>query len=89
MLCHPICTWLYTISRYGVALVCRIDKIIGLFCKRALQKRQYSAKETYNCIDPTDRSHPIPACGHTRRSRVSLQLNRMWDVANSHVKLAS
>ena len=22
--------------RYGVALVCRIDKIIGLFCKRAI-----------------------------------------------------
>jgi len=31
---------------YGVALVSRIDKITGLFCKRALQKRQYSAKET-------------------------------------------
>jgi len=31
---------------YGVALVSRIDKIIGLFCKRALQKRRYSAKET-------------------------------------------
>ena len=45
---------------YGVALVNRIDKIIGLFCKRALQKRRYSAKETYNLIDPTDRSHPIP-----------------------------
>ena len=45
---------------YGVALVSRIDKIIGLFCKRALQKRQYSAKQTYNFIDPTDRSHPIP-----------------------------
>jgi len=44
---------------YGVALVSRIDKIIGLFCKRALQKRQYSAKETYNFIDPTHRSHPI------------------------------
>jgi hypothetical protein len=43
----------------GVATVSRIDKIIGLFCKRALQKRQYSAEETYNFIDPTDRSHPI------------------------------
>ena len=32
---------------YGVALVSRIDKMIGLFCKRALQKRRYSAKETY------------------------------------------
>jgi len=37
---------------YGVALVSRIDQIIGLFCKRALQKRHYSVKETYNSIDP-------------------------------------
>ena len=28
---------------------------IGLFCKRALQKRRFSAKETYDFIDPTDR----------------------------------
>jgi len=45
--------------RYGVASVSRIDKIIGLLCKRALQKRPYFAKETCNLIDPTDRSHPI------------------------------
>ena len=45
---------------YGVALVSRIDKIIGLFCKRALWKSWYSTKETYNFINPTDRSHPIP-----------------------------
>jgi len=44
---------------YGVALVSRINKIIDLFCKRALQKSQYSAKETYNFIDPTNRSHPM------------------------------
>jgi len=31
------------------------------FKKRALQKRRYSAKETYNFIDPTDRSHLIHA----------------------------
>jgi len=42
-----------------VALVSRIDKIVGLFCKRAPQKRLYSAKETYNLLDPTHRSHPI------------------------------
>jgi len=42
-----------------VALVSRIDKIIGLFCKTGRWKRRYSAKETYNFIDPTDRSHPI------------------------------
>jgi len=48
-------TWLFC---YGVALVSRIYKIIGLFCQRALLKRRYSAEETYNFIDPTDRSHP-------------------------------
>jgi len=31
-----------------------VDKTIGLFCKRAIEKRRYSAKETYNLIDPTD-----------------------------------
>jgi len=46
---------------YGVATVRRIDKIVGLFCKRALQKRQYSAKETYDLIDPPDGNHPILA----------------------------
>jgi len=44
---------------YGVASVSRIDKIVGLFCKRALYKRHYSAKETCNVIDRTTRSHPI------------------------------
>ena len=33
--------------------------MIGIFCKRALLERRYSAKETYNLIDPTDCSHPI------------------------------
>jgi len=46
-------------NAYGVASVSRIVTIIGLFCKRALLKRQYSANETYNLIDPTDCSHPI------------------------------
>jgi len=55
-LTHDIHVWWFT---YGVASVSRIDKITGLFCKRALQKRRYSAKETYNFIDPTDRSHPM------------------------------
>jgi len=30
-----------------------------LFCKRAVKKRQYSAKETYNFIDPTNCSQPV------------------------------
>ena len=44
---------------YGVATISRLLQIIGLFCKRDLQKRLYSAKETYNLKDPTTRSHPI------------------------------
>jgi len=44
---------------YGVATMSRLLKIIGLFCKRALQKRLYSAKETYNFKEPTNHSHPI------------------------------
>jgi len=52
------------IHPYGAATASRIDKITGLFCKGDLKKRQYSAKETYNFIDPTDRSHPIPIFSH-------------------------
>jgi len=44
---------------YGVATISRLLKFIGLFCKRALWKRRYSAKETYNFKEPTNRSHPI------------------------------
>ena len=44
---------------YGVATISTLLKIIGLFCKRALQNRLYSAKETYNFKEPTNRSHPI------------------------------
>ena len=42
-----------------VAMMSRLLKIIGLFCKRALYKRRYSAKETCNLKEPTNRSHPI------------------------------
>jgi len=44
----------------GVATISRLLKIIGLFCKRALSKGRYSAKETYNFKEPTNRSHPTP-----------------------------
>jgi len=49
------------IGRYGVAMNSKLLKIIGLFCKRALSKRLYSAKETYDFKEPTNRSHPITA----------------------------
>jgi len=56
----PLCFVLFfPLSWYGVATISRLLKIIGLFCKRALQKRPFSAKETYTFKEPTNRSHPI------------------------------
>jgi len=49
---------------YGVATISRLLKIIDHFCKRALQKRRYSAKEPYNFKEPTNRSHPISNVTH-------------------------
>ena len=46
-------------NTHGVATISRLLQIIGLFCKRALYKRRYSTKETYNFEEPTNRSHPI------------------------------
>jgi len=60
--CHrPKChiTLLSIESGYAVATICRLLQFIGLFCKRALWKRRYFAKETYNFKEPTNRSHPI------------------------------
>ena len=63
---YDICDYImYVITiTYGVATVSRIDKIIGLFCKRALLKRRNSAKETYDFKGPTHRSHPMCVIMH-------------------------
>jgi len=45
---------------YGVASIGRLLRIIGLFCKRALIKRLYSAKDIRNFKELANRSHPIP-----------------------------
>jgi len=44
---------------YGVATISRMLKNIGLFCKRALQKRPVFCKETCIFKHLTHRSHPI------------------------------
>jgi len=44
---------------YGLATISRLLKIIGLECKRAQEKRLYSAKETFDCKEPTNCSHII------------------------------
>jgi len=48
--CVRACIRVYIIDSpiYGVATISRLLKIIDLFCKRALEKRRYSAEETYN-----------------------------------------
>jgi len=50
---------------YGVATISRMLKNIGLFCKRALQKRPVFCKETCIFKHPTHRSHPICTYVHT------------------------
>ena len=65
---------------YGVASVSRIDKFIGLFCKRALQRRRYSAEETYNLIDPTNRSHAVSR-PHLKHADLGLTSNMLISVS--------
>jgi len=45
-------------KRYWVATISKLLQIIGLFCKRALQKRLHSAKRTYNFEKPTNQATP-------------------------------
>ena len=43
-----------------MSTISRFLQIIGLFSKRALQKRPIFCKEIYDFKEPTNRSHPIP-----------------------------
>jgi len=73
---------------YGVATISRLLKIIGLFCKRALQKRGYSAHETYTFKEPTNRSHPIPVSCLMVEHPVSMHTLRMADHQGRHRSLS-
>ena len=44
---------------YAVATVSRIDWNIGLFCRIQSPLQVSFEKETYNLVDPPNRSHPI------------------------------
>jgi len=46
------------LQRYGVATISRLLKIIGLFCKRALQKR-------LDCVNPVEHSY-VTSCPCTK-----------------------
>jgi len=63
-ICIYVYIYVHILSRlyqyvYEVASISRLLKGTGLFCKRALLKRRYSARETYDFKEPTNRSHPI------------------------------
>ena len=71
--------------RYGVASSSRLLKIKSLFCKKALWKRRYSAKETYDFKEPTNRSHPISDVGypyaHGYLQQTATDCNRLQQTA--------
>jgi len=48
--------------------------MIGLFCKRALQKRLYFAKETYDLKEPPSRSQPIRKIDGGKEAQNALSL---------------
>jgi len=50
-------------------------KIISLFCKRALQKRRYSVKETYNICVAAHMSHALQMCRYNRTKKIFEQTN--------------
>ena len=65
-------------DRYRVATISRKLKNIGLFCKRALQKRSIFCKETYILKQPTNRSHPICTSWCLRQVCTAWCLIHMW-----------
>jgi len=56
---HEYCRVFAPVNEYEVVLVSRIDEIVGLFCRIASLLSGSFAKETYDFIDPTNRSHPV------------------------------
>ena len=74
--------------RYGVATISRLLKIMFLFCKRALWKRRYSAKETYKLKESTDRSHPISPVTHMNESCRTYEwvMPYIWMSHGAHMK---
>jgi len=72
-------------------MISRLLKTVGLFCKRALLKRLYSATETYNVKEPTNRSHPIlkrPMKETNKRERQKRPSNEIFkrDLSKRSVK---
>ena len=62
-------------NTYWVATISRLLKITCLFRKRALLNRQYSAKKSYDCKEPTTLSHPYLAEGRPVDHRCVFKLH--------------
>ena len=88
--------WMSPHTWYRVPTISRLLKIIGLFCKRALLKRRYSAKKTYDFKEPTNRSHPVRMnqrtqmvmsiwTSHFTYQRVMTHMNESGHIWMSHV----
>jgi len=76
------CVYVY----YGVATISSMLKNIGLFCKRALQKRPIFCRETYLFKHPTNRSHPIS--DFAKRAQILIHMcdmihSQQWDTTFS------
>ena len=69
---------------YGVATTSSLLKITSLFCKRALWKRRYSAKETCNFKEPTNGSPPIVASWLLKKSTVSVLFSQTHTHTHTH-----
>ena len=70
---------MFTYNPYVVASINRLLKILGFFCKRALWKSRYSAKETKNFKEPTSRSHPISICVYVcMKESISIRTNHIY-----------
>ena len=69
-----------SLGSYEVATNCRLPKNTGLFCKRALLNRLYSAKETCIFKEPTNHSHPISVHRSTECLRMRPIRNRHCSV---------
>ena len=71
----------------GLATISKLLQITGLCCKRSLQKRLYSAKETYNCKEPTNRGHPIPSFHETQcRKLIKLYMYSLVETPTRNLK---
>ena len=77
--CHKWRRYWWVMARIHAARMNECcHKIVGLFWKRDLQKRLYSAKETYNLKEPTNHSH------QQHRVWMSAVITNTWVVSRTN-----